>query len=99
MTHHTSKPSIFQHDQLSFIKKQVAFFEALDKLVVESSLIVRAWKEIEREWEQQPKDDPRRDDAWWERRLSALRDRDWTMFRELRRLKVEWYDLTGRARN
>lgn len=39
-----------------------------------------------------------KDDAWWQGRLRPLRERDWTMFSELERLRGEWGRLEGMGR-
>ena len=68
-----------------------------------------AWKEIERDLEEAKQQQQMwkkgrnggaaaaagagKDDSWWQGRLRALRERDWTMFNELERLKGEWARL------
>ena len=71
-----------------------------------------AWKEIERDLEeakQQQQTKKRNgaaiatggggeEHAWWQGRLRALRERDWTMYSELERLRGEWARLDGKGR-
>lgn len=65
-----------------------------------------AWKEIERDLEEAKQQQKKKrkvdaaagggkDDAWWQDRLRALTERDWTMCSELERLKGEWGSLGG----
>lgn len=65
-----------------------------------------AWKEIERDLEEAKHQQKKnrnggaaagggKDDVWWQGRLRALRERDWTMFHELERLGGEWGRLEG----